>query len=467
MASERLLNALRSPVFKEITIISLLAFGLNITLLPADPGYHLLQAYFINPYLLIVLLSAVRYGTAWGNYSAALCSLFYILTPPVKPAEVFSHLPVVAVFFLMILIFGHIHDRFAQRQREQELEMEESRGRYQELNEQFQIISFLKENYEKKILTRATTLSDIYMDAEKMQNLDMDVLYREILEVLRKYLEVQKCRIYLLEGTTLRLKHALGYMDFEEKPPETIEVSQAPYQMACERGKLVSIRDDQLREAILSRTPIYTAPLKRSNETVLGVITIDSLSMLRFTGVTKKSFSLVANWAARAIENALSYKTSEGRRIVDPDLGVFRPHYFMLRLEEAILQSRRSNITCTVATLGILDWDKVLEKHRKPTLKFLARVLMQTMREFDILSYFEEEQQFCLMMVQIPEEEFFDLLKAMSVEIKSFGLKPYEDERSLALELRFLSEIAAMDSPEAVLESLKGETSQKALIPFL
>jgi GGDEF domain-containing protein len=466
VALKKITQKIKYPIFWEITGFFILIVLVNIFLLPHDPGFRDLQKYAVNPFIFLILLTVVRYGTLWGYYATIISALYFAFTPPYGISHFFERLPMVALYFILLLIFGRIHDNFASRIKRLEEEIEETKTKFRQLNEQFEVVSFLKDNYERKILTRPTTMADLYKDAERMSSLDPDALYTEMLEVIKKYTEAQKCSLYLLEGNKLILKNFSGYEDFDSKPRLSLDIAESPYSIVLEKKELVSIKQEGYKEAILTRIPIFTGPLKNGEGDMLGIITIDAISMLKFNPITRKTFAMLCDWASKALENAIMYKETEGRRIIDPDLQIYRFHYFALRLEEALFQVQRKKTPFAFLMIEILNWDKILEKYKKATLKFTARILGQNLREFDILARSEKENEFLLLLPDSPKEGVESLVGRISKQVETFNLKPFEENYAFRLQVRYSADQTEGKSIETLIAGVQRNTATQIIIPL-
>ena len=185
----RFRDKVKLPPFWEITVLSLILVGVNFLFFRNDPGYHNIA---LNPFLFLLLLTVVRYGMRWGYYAVGISLLYYMLTPPYSLTSFLTRFPEVVLFLSLLLIFGVIQGGYARKIKTLEEKVQEEEERYRELNERYEVISFLKENYEKKILTQTTTMADLYGDARNMQVLDTVELYNEIHIILQKYVESEK-----------------------------------------------------------------------------------------------------------------------------------------------------------------------------------------------------------------------------------------------------------------------------------
>lgn len=445
-----------NPVFLEITAAAIVLVAINVALFPRDPGFRGLLAWLpIHPFIILILLAAVRYGTGWGLYAAILSTAYFLIVPPLTMADLAIRLPGVATFFALLLIFGQIHDRFAGKISDLTRQHEESEKKYQTLNENFELTSFIKENYEKKLLTQTTTMADLYKDAEKMQVLEIDELHGEITGIARKYLEAEKCSLYMLEGGGLVLKSHRGYEKSDAPPPAGLDLRDEPYRLILEEKKMVSINEAQFKETVISNIPVYSAPLIDNRDNVIGIINVDALSMLKFNATTRQAFLLISSWASKALDNALAFRESESRRIIDPEFGIFRSNYFLARLTEALQNARDTGARFTFMGAEIQDWDKIPEKNRKGTYKFVSRIIAQSIRDYDILAKSRKENELWILMPGASKEGVEKFIQKLGGEMSTINLKPFGDETGLRLRISHGDDFSkATGSAEIIAEAL-------------
>jgi len=457
---------LKLTVFWEITVVLLLLILANIIISPRDLGFRDFQRYAINPFIIVILLATIRYGTFWGYYASIVSSLFILLTPPYSISELFLRTPLVALFFALLLLFSQIQEKYAKEIKNLKNGIEESERRIGELNQSYEVTLFLKDTYEKQILTQTTSMADLYRDAQKMYVLDKESIFNEILNLVKKYVEAQKCSLYTVRDNELHLECHLGYQDYEKKPQAILSLADEPYRLAYETRELVGITEEQFKQSMLTHFPVYACPLKTADDQLMAIVNVDTISLLKFNQISRKTFSLLCEWASKALENVISYKTIESKRIMDPEFHVYRYHYFFMRLEEALQNVRATCENCTLALIEINRWDRIIERYRVPVIKFTARIVAQQMRDFDLLALSEKENQLFLLMSGLSEEELNDLLRRLSLQMKTMSLKPFDDGTALCLTISYICSFNNMSSPQEIVNKLADTSCDRVIIPF-
>ncbi len=460
---------LKKPEFWEITVVLILLIAANVMISPRDLGFRELQRYAINPFLIVILLATIRYGAFWGYYATIVSSLYILLTPPYSISELLLRTPLVALFFALLLLFSQIQERYALKIKDLEHEVEEGKKRLGELNQSYEVNLFLKDTYEKQILTQTTSMTDLYRDAQKMYVLEKEALFNEILNLVKKYVEAQKCSLYTVKGNELNLachQGYQGYQEFEEKPRALIPLTDEPYRLVYETRELAGITEEQFKQSVFSHFPVYACPLKTADDQIMAIVNVDTISLLKFNLISRKTFSLLCEWASKAVENVISFKTIESKRIMDPEFRVYRYHYFYMRLEEACQNATATCEQFTLALIEIKDWDKVFERYQVPVIKFTARMLAQQMRDFDLLALSEKDNQLFLLMAGLSKEELTPLFERLSTQMQSMTLKPFKDDTELRLSISFTSDFKDKRSPQELIEEVVDPTCKRVTIPF-
>jgi len=222
----------RYGILIEIMVFTIILIIINYLFFPNDIGFH--KSKDFNPSLLLFLLIVSRYGTRWGYCALAISVCYYMFPPPYGKDFFMERLPSVSLFFILFIVFGAIQSKYAVKLKNLEEKLDEQNNINSVLNERYKIASFLKENYEKKLLTQAVTMADLYGDARNMQILNVEELYREVHKILQRYIETEKSSLYILDNNILKLKSYLGYGE-GEKPREEINISESPYNVVLKK----------------------------------------------------------------------------------------------------------------------------------------------------------------------------------------------------------------------------------------
>ncbi|MFP4499195.1 MAG: diguanylate cyclase, partial [Vulcanimicrobiota bacterium] len=316
-------------------------------------------------------------------------------------------------------------------------------------------VSFLKEDYEKRVLTQTATMADLYTDARDMQVLNVSGLYKEMTVLVQKYLAAEKSSLYILENKKLKLQSYSGYQDFEEKPPEELEPHDAPYAQALEKKEIISINEADYKKSIIGEFPVYCGPLKDSYGQVLGVLNVDNMSLLKFNKVSKKLFGMICTWGSKAIENALNFELVEGRRIIKDTTHVFKFEYFELRLKEALAKAKQTREDFGILQVSIDNFGQVLPDHKNSVLKAISRIIQQNIRAYDIMSHYKNEDEFIVLLSSPEEKGILSIIARIQKQLNLYSLRPFDDDRVLTVRTNHLDAIKDYDDNDDIFSALK------------
>jgi GGDEF domain-containing protein len=451
---EKIKQGIKLPILSEISILSVIGILLSLALYNYK-GLGLSLSFSI-PLIFLVLITLVvtRYGMGGGMYTASIVTLFYLGMSNYASIEIRTLLSTIASFFIPLLLFSPVYTKNTSRIQELQNELENTIKSQEQLSQECAIIGYLKEDYEKKILLQSAKLSEFYEDALCMQDLSEEPLYDRILDMMMKYLEVEKCSLYLENNGKLELRSFRGYKG-EDKPIQEIDAKEDPYNTVFQTKEVLSISHEVFQDKDVSILPVYVGLLKTSGGKITGIVNIDSISLLKFNRTTRKIFAALCNWASKALENAHLYADCENRRIVNNDTGIYTYPYFKIRLEEAFISAKSTGTSFSLLMVHIKNWEKIHDRDKPPVIKFVSRVIQQNIRDFDLLSHFENENEFSILMPQTGMEEFKTVISSMEKHLNTFKLQPYGDGSVLQLHLCGLSCFDRLSSIEEVLSRLR------------
>lgn len=446
------IKKIKFSIFWELIVFTLIIILVNIVFYPNDFGFHKI---ILNPFLLLILFAAMRYGMKWGLTAFLISALYYLFTPPYSLTDMLLRTPQIALFLALIIIFGPIQARYAKKISDLEGDIQKLRNKFKDANENLEVTTFLKNNYESQILTQTTTMLDLFRDATRMQVLEVDAIYKEALAILKNYVNAEKCSIYIYDKNDLQLKSSLGFKDYDRAPLNKIDFNTPPYKVVLEQKKVLSINEDQFKKTITSDMPVYVGPLKNDEDEILGLMVINNISLLNFNRVSKNIFTLLCEWVSRAIENAEAFKLSEKRRILNPQTKIFKFNYFLMRLEEAFLDAKRSENRYLFIIVDVRDWEKVLPEHKTAVLKFVSRIILQSIRDFDVLAHYDRENEFAVLMKNASSYLFDNFKADMEKHLDLYNLRPYGNDKVMRLAYKQVLSFNKMDSVEEVLKEIR------------
>lgn len=416
----------------------------NVLLLPLDLG---LLGVKPHPGFLLVAVLAARHGLREGLMvglvagGLVLACVFGSLDPlswsEIRDLQHYAT-PLLLVgtgFALGAIREDRRRDASALERRVEALE--------QELADQavrFMAAAEAKHELQRRVADESASLSNLYAAARAMETLDVDRLYPAITTTLQRFLQADACQCYVLDGGLLRLRAAEGPAPARpELPPD-----EGLAGFAIRQGKPASIRDYTLVSSLddlQSASTLMAAPMLGATGTLLGCLTVTALPFLKLTPAYLDRLGLVADWGARALENARAHEKARARTIEDELVGAYTYAYYQRRLHEEELRADRYGRPLAVVVFRIHQLQRVAGKRRAELGRVLSLVFSRTLRNVDIVCRYATEDSFAIILPETAPSQAEAVVERLSREIQNFHFAPYvnEEERDLEFSARVLA----------------------------
>jgi GGDEF domain-containing protein len=419
------------PYLLELGAGLLLLVVVNLLLRPKDPGFLAVQP---NPALLLVALLACRHGLQAGLASGlgtgvlvAACIVARMETPAWSELRTLGHY--VTPLLLVGTGFGLGALRESQRREARALER-----RVQTLEHELadQAVRFMaateaKHELERRVADERASLSSLYTAARTLETLDAERLYPAIALTARRLLQADACQCYLLEGDLLRLRAAEGPApERPDIPPEEGLVG-----LAIRLGRPVSVRDATViasLEDLHNASLLMAAPMLGAQGALLGCITVTALPFLRLTPASLDRLGLVADWGARALENARTHEQTRARTIEDDLVRAYTYAYYQRRIHEEEVRADRYGRPLAVVIFRIHRFGAVAPERRTELGRVLSLVFARTLRDVDIVCRYATDDSFAIILPETPPARAEVVADRLSREIANFHFTPYGDE---------------------------------------
>lgn len=428
-----MLDVLRRPpaYLLELGGGVLLLAVLNVLLRPGDPGFVDVQP---NPALLVVAVVASRHGLREGlaaGLTTAVLVAACIVTrlDSFRWSEVHNLQQFVTPLLLVGAGFGLGALRESHRRRDRELE-----GRVEALEQELadQAVRFMaateaKHELERRVADESASLSSLSSAARAMETLDPERLYPAITATVRRFLQADACQCYLLEGGLLRLRAAEGPApERADLPPEEGLVG-----LAIRQGRPASIRDYTLISSLddLHRADmLMAAPIVGAAGALLGCITVTALPFLKLTSASLDRLATVADWGARALENARAHEQARARTIEDELVRAYTYAYYQRRIHEEEVRADRYGRPLSVVIFRIHRLGLVAPDRRNELGRVLSLIFTRTLRDVDIVCRYATEDSFAIILPETSPVQAETVVERLSREIRNFHFAPYTDE---------------------------------------
>ena len=291
-------------------------------------------------------------------------------------------------------------------------------------------------------------LSLIYEIGQEVSSIiDLDDLYSNITETLKRYLRIKEFAIFVFDEKReeLHVKAAHGFKDLETVFKTTFRPGEGITGLVAETGRKIYIKDTSREKRFLNykcekpsdTSSFLSIPLQYKDD-VLGVINFARTGGSSFSYQDVKMLSLVANQVALAIANARLYTKTRELSVRDELIGINNRRYFqqMLNMEwkRAVRFKRQLSLVMVDVdhfkkyndTFGHLQGDQALKQ--------IGNLLRRNLREVDTVARFGGEE----FVLLLPDTDKRGAIAAsekvrLLVEGHSFLNDEHKDTRSITI----------------------------------
>ncbi len=395
-----------------------------------------------HPYWIVIIPIASRYGFKAGFVTAIMASI--ALMGMIKlgdPKFGFSEITNVRYFGTPLLfvavgmIIGEVRE--VQRKKSEELsnafkELQESfkniSGRYDALNK-------AKQEVDTWVVSQEHTVSTLYEAAQALKSLNEEEICPAVVELLKDFIKVEACSIYMLTENKLQLSTTLDNKENTQRPPE-VDLDDGIMGQVIALGDTISINTLINSESIKSsedQNILICAPLLSSQSNVLGVLNIEMLPFIKLNPQTIRMASLIADWCGAAIENARTYQETKDKNISDDITGAYTHQYAQERLEEEFKRAYRYRYPLSLLSFEFVDFQIFSDFVKQDILTVFSLILKNKLRDIDLLFHDEESSRYILLLPNTPSDGAEVVKTKIAQEFDAFNFRPYEgkDDRVL------------------------------------
>ncbi|MCB9502695.1 MAG: GAF domain-containing protein [Deferribacteres bacterium] len=423
----------------EILIFSAILHGFNLLLNPAHPGFVGISP---NPHWITVLLIASRYGLLQGLTAGATSAAIYIFFAAHTGIIDFQtmrfphqgfRLPF--LFILTGVIIGEVRSIYKKQKEKLDVRFAATNKKVNELNVLLSAVSTSKQELEKRIATQTSTLLSLFDRLNQIDISQTGKLYSKILEMLSEQLQVQAASIYLLDGNRLVLQERYDPEKLSELP-DSLELTDGIMQRLFATRSIVSINppDTEPQWEDEGRQPIMMAvPIKRQDESIIGVINVERIPFLIFNHHAIRIFSRIGDWVSTLIDKRLQIAEAEKQRIYDPASGntTYTYAYFQSRLAQEIARARQFKSQLTLALVRIDRFNEMTEEIRNDLNMVLGTIFTKKLCETVIIGHYKWPDAYAIIFTGYSDEKVHHFVENLVHEITNYQFKPFEDSQDI------------------------------------
>lgn len=305
----------KKDIIRDFLLLVFLVFIAGYLTTPHNP---FLTGAPVHPYLFVVVLIAIRYGTLPGIEAAIALTVLYLTgglalrgVNALPPILDLPHSMTICALFVLAVIVGYFYDTFRHKLMDAEAKNRESAEQLKFLGSHNRLLLKANQELRSRIMEETTTFQTLYEMAKKLATLEPKFLYPAVLEIIDNHLKAESCSFYLLKGDML---HLVAQRGWESVPPEAkaISIEDGMIGQLIQNKKLVSLKDLTYQEGLDLTEKVMAVPvISQNGDEVIGAIAIEKIPFEQFNQQTVRTFNMVAEWTSRALANVALFSKAE------------------------------------------------------------------------------------------------------------------------------------------------------------
>ncbi|MDQ4127372.1 MAG: GGDEF domain-containing protein [Actinomycetota bacterium] len=428
--------------------------ALNLLLFRDDPGFKHVDP---HPFWLVILPIAIRYGALPGYAVGALSAVVYVaLVLPqagasLSPASIFgTQVLLDPVLFLLVgAALGELRESHKRSHKRLAAKYDEVEAGLQDLAQRYLAALELSRELERRIDSQTSSVMTLYQAAKALEDLDIQGLPPSILELTATFIDAEACALYLRQNERFVLEAARpDSVDFDR--PKVLDTGRGLPSIVVAERRTATVRDTVVEATparIMSERLLMATPLLSEDQEVMGILVVEKMPFLRFTPAAVKLFTLLGDWASRALHRALRFQQTQDRNIEDELTGAYNYSYVTKRLDEETARAQQYGLPLSVVALRVDGYEEILPVRLPGVLRTMSLVFRHHIRPIDILGRYSSEDVFLMILPHLGLEEGRALAARIAREVAAFAFKPFDHDRDLTLSAS--SATFTEDTPDA------------------
>ncbi len=380
--------------FIETIIMVAMLLATNVFFLTSQPAFENINP---NPYWIVVLAIAARYGRHGALFSSVIVSTVFIVHYAFfYGVGYFYDNPWVLLHpFLFIqvgFIIGEVKTTFILREDYLTTRVEELENQNDKLSKENDIVKAAHKELTIDIATSQDTITMLNEISKKLKSIDINDIYRGVLESFRDYLGAEECSFYELQGNLLVLKNSIGWKLYYRRP-QSYEVGRGLIGLAAELKESLSIKDvvlgkrkfDPEQTKVLGDSSL-AVPVLGLEKKVYGVASIEKIPLLKLTDSTIQAAKITCELAASSLNNAVTFQRMKDKQIKEEDRDLYKYHYFLSRLEEEFTRALNYMLPLSIVAFKWPKLSTIQDERSVAIIDSIISLLKSSLRSFDVLA---------------------------------------------------------------------------------
>jgi hypothetical protein len=375
----------------ELAVWMTVLIAINLLVYPHDPGFRRLE---FNPFLLPVLLLAIRFGTLIGGAAGIAGAGWMIFATRHASLEDGSLvLPGLTVLVGMLagILSQHQGERLAHfRTYAGTLEARQARAR-----RMLAVKDSVIHELQSRIEEQTVSVEAMYQWSRSMSSSEASDMFQALLQLLHADLRVTRAAVYRRRDNEFVLAASLDRGSVPAPFSERLDRQDGLVALAIEHRRPISAFDPEAeslrgpaRPQILLCGPVC------EEEVVEAVVVVQEMPLLELTPASCARFDALLNWASEARSRLAHFRAQSDPDFFDRRIGAYRFSYFSEALRRENLRSRRHGLPMKVLRARILSFSEIPPASLPAARECISRALFAYLREDDTIGLSEKEDTF-------------------------------------------------------------------------
>jgi hypothetical protein len=375
----------------ELAAWMIVLIATNLFAFPQDPGFRRLE---FNPFLLPVILLAIRFGTLIGGAAGLAGAGWMILSARHASLEDGSLvLPGLTVLVGMLtgILSQHQGERLAHfRTYAGTLEARQARSR-RLLAVKDSVIHELQSRIEEQTVS----VEAMYQWSRHMSSSEATDMFQALLQLLHADLSVTRAAVYRRRDAEFVLAASLDRGSVPAPFAERLDPRDGLVALAVENRRPISAFDPEA-EALRgpARPDVLLCGPVCEEDLVEALVVVHEMPLLELTPASCARFDALLNWASEARSRLAHFREQSDPDFFDRRIGAYRFSYFTEALRRENLRARRHGLPLKVLRARILTFAEIPPGSAPAARECVSRALFAYLREDDTIGLAEKEDTF-------------------------------------------------------------------------
>ncbi|MFQ5450074.1 MAG: GAF domain-containing protein [Nitrospinaceae bacterium] len=374
----------------EILVLFSLVLGVDHFFFMGDRFWNLNA----HPFLFIVLLISVQYGTNEGLITAFLAAIILLTgnLPEQKVSQdifdyIFyvSHRPV--LWITLAVFFGGFRDRYSKNLETLQERLIEAQTQAGEICKAYKRLDKERNQLETNLSSQATSALSLYKTALNMKIWEPDEILNHILDLIDNVMNTEKCSLFLLKNPrdpVLKLTSQKGWA-IEECYSRTFRAEDPLFKGVIGSHKVLCIANPE-DEKNLCGEGILAGPLiDKGTGKVYGMVKIEGMGFLNLNLSKIETFRVLCDWLGNLLELSRQFQSVHSQKIKDPQGHSYSMNYFGHLSQFLLYLSGRIPLEVQTLTIRLVGDSLAVQDQRYPINKKLNDIFKATFRKTDLI----------------------------------------------------------------------------------